>query len=141
MRLNNIEKGIIAENYIAKQLKEYTKDEIKQNHTWGMDIVLKTAKRDIKIEVKSANRYIRGGKQGLKSGKFQFFTNNLNKPDYFAFVINNALSENKTVWVKGNVIREHFADRKICKSKFALGIPTLMQRIPKIDFSEVVGLD
>ena len=139
--MNNIEKGIIAENYIAKKIKEHTKDEIEQNHTWGIDIVLKMAKKDVKIEVKSANRFIKGGKQGLKSGKFQFFTNNLKRPDYYAFVINNALSGNNTVWVKGDVIRKHFADRKICKSKFALGIPTLMQRIPKIDFSEVIGLE
>ena len=138
--MNNLEKGIIAENFVVKRLKESTDFEIEQNHTWGVDIVLKTAKKDIKIEVKSANKYIKAGKQGLKSGKFQFFTNNLNRPDYYAFVIYKSETNANTIWVKADIIRKHFSKRKIGKSKFALGIPTLLTRIPKIDFSEVIGL-
>ncbi|GAH05481.1 unnamed protein product, partial [marine sediment metagenome] len=51
----NLKKGIEAENLIAKTLKDNTNLNIEQNHTWGVDIILKTAKKDIKIEVKSAN--------------------------------------------------------------------------------------
>ena len=44
-----------------------------------------------------------------------------------------------TYWVEGNVIREHFKNRKR-NSAFTMGIPTLKTRIKKVDFSEVIKL-
>ena len=135
----NIVKGIEAENYVAKQIEKYSNDEIEQNHTWGVDIILKTVNKNIMIEVKSANKHIKNGKKGLRSGKFYFYPNNIDRPDYYAFVIYKSEIVANTVWVKADVIRKHFADRKIRNTKFSLGIPTLLTRIAKIDFSEVIA--
>ena len=136
--MNNLEKGIVLEDFIAEGIREKGL-EVKQNYTWGVDVIIKTFFGDIAIEVKSANLYVKNGKKGLRKGNFSFYPNNIDRPDYFAFVINNDLKKKKTYWVSGDVIRNHFKNRKR-ESKFTMGISTLLQRIPKIDFSEVIKL-
>jgi len=138
--VNNLERGIIAENEIAREIKDNSNFEIEQNHTWGVDIILSTRMKTIGIEVKSANLFVKNGKNKMRSGKFSFYPNNINKPDFFVFVVNKKDNKKSTYWVAGDVIRNHFKNRKR-NSKFTLGIPTLMTRIPKLDFSEVIGFD
>lgn len=137
--MNNLERGIIAENKIAKQIRDNSDFEIEQNHTWGIDIVIKTWLEDLNIEVKSCNQFVKNGKGRERKGNFSFYPNNLNRPDFFAFVVNKPNDKVNTYWVSGDVIRNHFKNRKV-KTKLTMGIPTLMTRIPKIDFSEVINL-
>lgn len=138
--MDNLSKGIVIEDFIAKQLKASGSFEIEQNHTWGVDIELITPMKKIKIEVKSANYIVKNGKKGTRKGVFSFYPNNIEKPDYFALVVCKDNGK-KTHWVCGDVIRKHFVNRKRNseKSKFTMGIPTLMTRIKKVDFSEVVN--
>ena len=82
----------------------------------------------------------KNGKGGIRSGKFSILLNDLERAiDYFAFVIYKPHEKVDTYWVKGEVIRNHFSTRKR-KSNLALGIPTLLTRISKVDFSEVIEL-
>lgn len=141
--MSNLEKGIEAENYIADSIRKKSSVEIKQNHTWGVDITLKGYFGNLKIEVKSANKTVKKNGTSFKSGSFSFYPNNLDRPDFFAFVVNQYSGKPKTYWVKGDVIREHFKNRKRNseKTKFTLGIPTLLTRIKKLDFSEVIDFE
>ena len=139
--MSNLENGIKAENMIAKKLI-FRNQEIEQNHTWGIDIIVNRSKKKIKIEVKSSQLYVKDilGKGGIRRGKFSIQLKDLERAiDYFAFVIYKPKEKVDTYWVKGEVIRKHFEFRKRNK-KLGLGIPTLLQRIPKVDFSEVIGL-
>jgi len=137
--VNNLERGMIAENEIAKEIKDNSNFEIEQNHTWGIDIIIKTHLEDLKIEVKSANLYVKNGKNPKRKGAFSFYPHNIERPDFFAFVVNKNNNKKSTYWVAGDIIRNHFKNRKT-KTKFTLGVPTLMCRIPKVDFSEVIKL-
>ena len=136
--MSNMEKGMDCEDFIAKGIREKGLY-VEQNYTWGIDIIIKTLLGDIQVEVKSANLYVKNGKNGKRKGKFSFIPDNLDRPDYFAFVITNDLKKKMTYWVEGNVIREHFKNRKR-NSAFTMGIPTLKTRIKKVDFSEVIKL-
>ena len=148
MTITNFEKGIDSENRVARVLKKEIPNEceIEQNHSWGVDIVVRNKDyppfafvKEIKVEVKSANEKVKNGNKGLRSGKFSFYPNNLNKPDYFAFEVCKLDNKITTYWVKGEVIQNHFKDHKR-KTKLTLGVPTLLQRISKVDFSEVIKL-
>ena len=137
----NFEQGVKAENMIAEKLT-FRNGEIEQNHTWGIDIILNRKDKRIKIEVKSSQLYVKGKncKGGVRSGKFSIQLNDLERAiDYFAFVIYKPNEKVDTYWVKGDVIRNHFSTRKK-KDKLGLGIPTLLTRIQKVDFSEVIEL-
>ncbi len=133
-------KGLDVENYVADKFQGVNLREIEQHYSWGVDIVVKTMTSELKIEVKSAQRFVNNGNRKPRSGKFSFIPNNLDKPDYFAFVICNWNGKRTTYWVKASAIRAHFNNRKIKshKTRFTLGIPTLLTRIQKIDFSEVI---
>lgn len=136
--MNNLEKGIMAENMIARKLRLKNQD-FEQNHTWGIDIILNQKNKRIKIEVKSSQLFVKGS-NGIRSGKFSIQLNDLERDiDYFAFVIYKPREKVDTYWVRGEVVRKHFATRKRNK-KLGLGIPTLLTRIPKVDFSEVIEL-
>ena len=137
----NLERGIEAENLIAKALRDNNK-ELEQNHTWGIDIILYQKNKRIKIEVKSSQLFVKNknGKGGIRQGKFSIQLSDLEREiDYFAFVIYKPNEKVNTYWVKGEVIRNHFSTRKR-KNKLALGIPTLLTRIQRVDFSEVIEL-
>ena len=142
-RLTNLENGIKAENMIAEKIVFRNKElELEQNHTWGIDIILNQKDKKIKIEVKSSQLYIKDkiGKKGVRRGKFHIQLTDLERPiDYFAFVIHKSEYKSATYWVLGEVIRSHFSTRKPNK-KLGLGIPTLLNNIPKVDFSEVIEL-
>lgn len=139
----NLENGIKAENMIVEKIQFRNKElELEQNHTWGIDIILNQKNKKIKIEVKSSQLYVKDkiGKRGLRRGKFSIQLTDLERPiDYFAFVIYKTEQKATTYWVRGEVIRTHFSTRKR-KDKVALGIPTLLNNIPKVDFSEVIEL-
>jgi len=141
--MTNLENGIKAENMIAKKLQFRNKElELEQNHTWGIDIILNQKHKKIKIEVKSSQLYIKDkiGRGGIRRGKFSIQLTDLERPiDYFAFVIVKSEKKVTTYWVRGDVIRKHFSTRKLNK-KLGLGIPTLLNNIPKVDFSEVIEL-
>ena len=126
---------------IAEKLR-FRNDDIEQNHTWGIDIILNRKNKKVKIEVKSARLFIKDkmGKNGVRRGKFNIQLNDLERAiDYFAFVVYKPKEKVDTYWVRGEVIRKHFYKRKRT-SKLGLGIPTLLTRIPKVDFSEVIEL-
>ena len=127
-----------CEDFIAEGIREKGLY-VEQNYTWGIDIVIKTLLGDIQVEVKSAQMYVKNGKKGSRKGNFSFIPDNLDRPDYFAFVITNDLKKKMTYWVEGDVIREHFKNRKR-NTAFTMGIPTLKTRIEKVDFSEVIKL-
>ena len=136
--MNNLEKGIMAENMIARKLRLRNRD-FEQNHTWGIDIILNQKNKRIKIEVKSSQLFVKSDK-GVRRGKFSIQLNDLEREiDYFVFVIYKPREKVNTYWVRGEVIRKHFEFRKRNK-KLGLGIPTLLTRIPKVDFSEVIEL-
>lgn len=140
-RLSNFETGIKAENMIADKLR-FRNKEFEQNHTWGIDIILNGKNKKIKIEVKSSQLFVKNknGKNGIRQGKFSIQLTDLERAiDYFAFVIYKPNQKVDTYWVRGEVIRKHFSTRKR-KNKLALGIPTLMTRIQRVDFSEVIEL-
>ena len=141
--MTNLENGIKAENMIADELRFRNKElELEQNHTWGIDIILNQKDKKIKIEVKSSRLFVKNknGKNGIRSGKFSIQLIDLEREiDYFAFVVYKLNEKVDTYWVRGEVIRKHFSTRKR-KNKLALGIPTLLTRIPKVDFSEVIEL-
>ena len=140
VNLSNLETGIKAENMIAEKLR-YRNKEIEQNHTWGIDIILNQKNKKIKIEVKSSQLHIRDkrGKNGIRGGKFNFQLKDLEREiDYFVFVIYNN-EKVKTYWATGDVIRKHFSTKKRVP-KLGLGIYTLLNRIKKVDFSEVIEL-
>ena len=126
---------------IADKLR-YRNKEFEQNHTWGVDIILNKKDKKIKIEVKSARLYIKDKRKpsGHVRGKFCFQPIDLESEiDYFAFVINKPNNKVNTYWVRGEVIRNHFFARKRYKG-LGLGIPTLLTKIQKVDFSEVIEL-
>ena len=128
---------------IADELRFRNKElELEQNHTWGIDIILNQKDKKIKIEVKSSRLFVKNknGKNGIRSGKFSIQLIDLEREiDYFALVVYKLNEKVDTYWVRGEVIRKHFSTRKR-KNKLALGIPTLLTRIPKVDFSEVIEL-
>lgn len=139
--MNNLEKGIKAENMIVEKLR-FRNQELEQNHTWGIDIILNRKNKKIKIEVKSSQLFVKDklGKGGVRRGKFSIQLKDLERViDYFAFVIYKPRQKVDTYWVRGEVIRKFFSTRKR-NAKLGLGIPTLLTRIPKIDFSEVIEL-
>ena len=136
--MSNMEKGMECEDFIAENIREKGLY-VEQNYTWGVDVIIKTLLGDIQVEVKSANLYVKNGLKGVRKGNFSFIPDNLDRPDYFAFVITNDLNKKTTYWVAGDVIREHFKNRKR-SSAFTMGIPTLKTRIKKVDFSEVIKL-
>lgn len=139
--MSNLENGIKAENMIAEKLR-FRNQELDQNHSWGIDIILNQKNKKVKIEVKSAQLFVKHkvGKNGIRSGKFTIQLNDLERAiDYFAFVIYKPKQKVDTYWVRGNVIRKHFESRKRYRS-LGLGIPTLLTRIQKVDFSEVIEL-
>ena len=136
--MKNMEKGMECEDFIAENIREKGLY-VEQNYTWGIDIVIKTLLGDIQVEVKSAQMCVKNGLRGVRKGNFSFIPDNLDRPDYFAFVITNDLNKKTTYWVAGDVIREHFKNRKR-NSAFTMGIPTLKTRIEKVDFSEVIKL-
>jgi len=142
--VNNLERGIVAENLIVEKIHFRNKDlELEQNHTWGIDIILNNKnKKKVKIEVKSCQRFVKNkcGKEGIRLGKFSIQLTDLERDiDYFAFVINKANGKVNTYWVKGDIIRKHFSTRKQNK-KLGFGISTLLNHTPKVDFSEVIDL-
>ena len=121
---------------------QYRNKDFEQNHTWGIDIILNQKNKKIKIEVKSSQLYVKDkiGKNGVRRGKFSIQLKDLEREiDYFAFVIYKPNEKVDTYWVKGDIIRKHFSTRKRV-SKLGLGIPTLLTRIQKCDFSEVIEL-
>ena len=92
--------------------------------------------------MKSSRLFVKNknGKNGIRSGKFSIQLIDLEREiDDFAFVVYKLNEKVDTYWVRGEVIRKHFSTRKR-KNKLALGIPTLLTRIPKVDFSEVIEL-
>lgn len=136
--MSNLENGIKAENMIAEKLL-FRNQDLEQNHTWGIDIILNRKNKRIKIEVKSSQLFVKRYK-GVRSGKFSIRLNDLERAiDYFAFVIYKPNEKVDTYWVRGEVVRKHFERRKRNKT-LGLGIPTLLTRIPKVDFSEVIEL-
>ena len=136
--MSNLENGIKAENMIAEKLL-FRNQDLEQNHTWGIDIILNRKNKRIKIEVKSSQLFVKRYK-GVRSGKFSIRLNDLERAiDYFAFVIYKPNEKVDTYWVRGEVVRKHF-ERRIRNKTLGLGIPTLLTRIPKVDFSEVIEL-
>lgn len=101
-----------------------------------MDIQLNIKLKTIYIEVKSANRYVRNGKSGWRAGAFYFLPYNLNRADFYALVI-NYLDKPKTFWVKKEEIQQYFKDHKK-RNKLCLTIPSLLNKIKRIDFSDVI---
>ncbi len=142
-KLTNLEQGIKAENMIVEKLRFRNKElELEQNHTWGIDIILNQKEKKIKIEVKSATLYVKDKRKpsGYVRGKFCFQPIDLEREiDYFAFVINKPNNKVNTFWVRGEVIRNYFSTKKRYKG-LSVGIPTLLTRISKVDFSEVIDL-
>ena len=133
MKRNN---GKKAELKIAKKLVK-NNCLFKLNHSWGVDIVIKTPIREIKVEVKSAHYLVSNGHQKVRKGKFYFYPGNLLRPDFFAFVIFYE-GGSDTFFVRGDIIRKHFENHKK-KTKLSLGIPTLMDKIDTIEFNEVIA--
>ena len=139
--MSNLENGIKAENMIAEKL-QFRNAEFEQHHTWGIDIILNRKDKRIKIEVKSSKLFVKDkiGKNNVRRGKFSIQLKDLEREiDFFAFVIYKPKEKVDTYWVRGEVIRKHFSKRKQT-SKLGLGIPTLLTRISKVDFSEVIEL-
>ncbi len=137
MKETNLEKGILAENLIAKELRELYECEVSQNHTWGVDIEIQKGLQTILVEVKSASYFVKNGSK-VRKGNFYFYPYNLERADYFAFVINNNFGP-RTIWVKGGDIVEYFKNHKK-RTKLCLTIPSLLNRVKKIDFSEVISV-
>ena len=81
-----------CEDFIAGGIREKGLY-VEQNYTWGIDIVIKTLLGDIQVEVKSAEMYVKNGIKGSRKGNFSFIPDNLDRPDYFAFVITNDLKK------------------------------------------------
>lgn len=125
---------MIIEDYIAEKLKDL--GDINQNHTWGVDIQLNIKLRTIYIEVKSANRYVKNGKKGWRAGAFYFYPYNLNRADFYALVI-NYYDKPKTFWIEKKEIQKYFKNHKK-RNKLCLTIPSLLNGIKKIDFSEMI---
>lgn len=127
--------GRKAELKIAKELRKFHNN-VKVNHTWGTDVVVKCPEKeyDTLIEVKSAH-YEVGIKEKWK-GKFYFYPYNLDRPDFFAFIIYYEEGSD-TFWVKKKIIVDYFRNHKK-KTKLSLGIPTLLEKIDTIDFGEVI---
>jgi len=139
--VSNLEKGIKAENMIAEKL-QYRNKEFEQNHTWGIDIILNQRDKKVKIEVKSCQLYVKdkNGKNGTRRGKFSLQLKDLEREiDFFAFVIYKPNEKVATYWVRGAVIRKHFSTKRQ-PAKLGLGIATLLNKISKVDFSEVIDL-
>ena len=135
--MTNLEKGIFNENLIAKKLQERTDFIITQKHTNGVDIKVKNNFMEISIEIKSANYWVSNGIHKYRKGKFYFYTGNLSKPDYYAFVINYP-KKDKTYWVRCSEIIKYFKNHNLNKKKLGLSIPALLRNVRRIDFSEVI---
>lgn len=131
-RKNN---GLKAELKVAKKIRRIH-NEVKVNHTWGVDIQIHTPKKVINVEVKSAHYLVKNGKHKERKGKFYFYPNNLERPDFFAFVIFYE-GGSDTFFVRGNVIRTYFKNHKK-ETKLSLGIPAFFKKIPTIEFNEVI---
>lgn len=132
MEINN---GKKAELKIVKKLRKNNLS-VKLNHSWGVDIVIKTPKKDIKVEVKSAHYIVSNGINKYRKGKFYFYPGNLLRPDFFAFVIYYE-GDSDTFFARGDIIRKHFENHKK-KTKLSLGIPALIDKIDTIEFNEVI---
>ena len=130
----NIIRGFEIENALANEIRSKV-DSVIQNHTWGIDLIIQNKNKIIKVEVKSAKLWVKNGKKGYRKGRFIFASEKLGRPDYFAFVINKNY-ENITYWVKAQEVKDYFKDSK--SKKVSLGIPALMNRFNRIDFSEVI---
>ena len=63
MSFNN---GKKAELEIAKKLRKNNYS-VKVNHTWGVDIVIETPTKNIKVEVKSAHYWVSNGKRNNRN--------------------------------------------------------------------------
>ena len=131
MKETNLEKGILAENLVAKELRDLFEGCINQNHTWGADIEIQRGRRTILVEVKSASYFVKNGNR-FRKGSFYFYPYNLERVDYFAFVINKAIGP-RTIWVKGGEIVKYFKNHKNL-TKLCLKIKSFLNRVKKIDF-------
>jgi len=141
--LTNQLKGIREENNIADMIRDKTPFDVEQSHIRGIDILIKTPDKDIKVEVKSASYKVRNGKKGYRSGKFSFYRKNLGKFDFVAFVVKYSKNMTHTYWCPKEKVIEYFKETN-AKDKCTLSIPRMLkfgEESLLVDFSEVIKCD
>lgn len=137
MKKNIKNDGSYGETIILKLIKSvFREDKISHHKTWGADITIENDAKEIIIEVKTAHYKVKNGKKGMRTGKFYFIPQNLERPDFYAFIIYFP-TKVTSYWVRKEVIAKYFAFHTK-RTKLSLGIPTFLTHIPKTDFSEVI---
>lgn len=148
----NLEQGILAENYVIEQIKKEFSDNnlsISHNKTHGVDIILKKNEKELKIEVKSAKRFIRQyrkklGKYTLRSGNFYLIPNQMKKADIFAFVIIHKNSK-RLYYVKLEYLMLLLKKRKNYmstdkKKRLIISINQLKELKPKVQLRNLLNV-